>query len=110
VCHFCKKPCGEDRVRDHDHITGEYRGMAHNFCNLEEGKKNTEHYKIPVVFHNLKNYDGHLIIQNVGDHTSKISVIPQNYEKYVSFSLKRRNRVVLCTKFSFLVKERLRDG
>ena len=86
VCHFCKKPCGEDRVRDHDHITGEYRGMAHNFCNLEEGKKNTRNYKIPVVFHNLKNYDGHLIIQNVGDHTSKISVIPQNYEKYVSFS------------------------
>ena len=38
------------------------------------------------MFHNLKNYDGHLIIQNVGEHTSKISVIPQNYEKYISFS------------------------
>jgi hypothetical protein len=86
LCHFCKKPCGDDRVRDHDHITGEYRGMAHNKCNLEEGKKNTRNYKIPVVFHNLKNYDGHLIIQNVGEHTSKISVIPQNYEKYISFS------------------------
>ena len=48
--------------------------------------KNTRHYKIPVVFHNLKNYNGHLIIQNVGEHTSKISVIPQNYEKYISFS------------------------
>ena len=69
----CKKPCGVDRVRDHDHITGEYRGMAHKKCNLEEGKKNTKHYRVPVVFHNLKNYDGHLIIQNVGDYTSKIS-------------------------------------
>ena len=86
TCHFCKKPCGDDRVRDHDHITGKYRGRAHNKCNLEEGKKNTRRYKVPVIFHNLKNYDGHLIIQNVGEHTSKIDVIPQNYEKYISFS------------------------
>jgi hypothetical protein len=62
VCHFCKKACGDDRVRDHDHLNGEYRGMAHNKCNLEEGKKNTRNYKIPVVFHNLKNYDGQFII------------------------------------------------
>ena len=85
MCHLCQKLCGEDRVRDHDHITGEYRGPAHSKCNLEEGKKNTRRYKVPVIFHNLKNYDGHLIIQNVGEHTSKIDVIPQNYEKYISF-------------------------
>jgi FtsZ-binding cell division protein ZapB len=30
---------GEDRVRDHDHLAGKYRGAAHNKCNLEEGKK-----------------------------------------------------------------------
>eukprot|EP01050_Picozoa_sp_SAG11_P034405 SAG11_NODE_12145_length_719_cov_143.916129_1_plen_217_part_10 len=69
-CHFCQKPCGDDRVKDHDHITGDYRGPAHSKCNIEEGKKNTRRYKIPVIFHNLKNYDGHLIIQNVGNHTS----------------------------------------
>eukprot|EP01050_Picozoa_sp_SAG11_P029037 SAG11_NODE_8012_length_1069_cov_146.385567_1_plen_322_part_10 len=85
-CHFCQKPCGEDKVKDHDHLTGEYRGPAHSKCNLEEGKKNTRRYKIPVLFHNLKNYDGHLIIKHVGEHTSKIEVIPQNYEKYISFS------------------------
>jgi hypothetical protein len=51
-----KKPCEDDRVRDHDHITGEYRGMAHDKCDLEEGKQNTRNYKTPVVFHNLKNY------------------------------------------------------
>ena len=56
-CHLCKKVCGDDKVRDHDHITGEYRGPAHSNCNLEEGKKNTRRYKIPVIFHNLKNYE-----------------------------------------------------
>eukprot|EP01050_Picozoa_sp_SAG11_P019608 SAG11_NODE_3154_length_2644_cov_3.422004_5_plen_104_part_00 len=35
-----------------------YRGAAHSKCNLKEGKKNTKQYKIPVFFHNLKNYDG----------------------------------------------------
>ena len=86
VCHFCEKRCDDDRVRDHCHLTGEYRGPAHNTCNIEEGKKNTRRYKIPVVFHNLTNYDGHLIIREVGEHTSKIDVIPRNYEKYISFS------------------------
>ena len=86
VCHFCEKRCDDDRVRDHCHLTGKYRGPAHNTCNIEEGKKNTRRYKIPVVFHNLTNYDGHLIIREVGEHTSKIDVIPRNYEKYISFS------------------------
>lgn len=44
------------KVRGHDHLTGEYRGCAHNVCNL-----NYEDYKIPVFFRNLKNYDAHLI-------------------------------------------------
>ena len=53
---------------------------------MEEGKQNTRRYVIPVFFHNLKNYDGHLIIKSVGQYCSKIEVIPQNYEKYISFS------------------------
>eukprot|EP01050_Picozoa_sp_SAG11_P011911 SAG11_NODE_1295_length_5275_cov_3.069165_1_plen_108_part_10 len=46
-CHLRKKPfiSGEKRVRDHDHLTGQYRGAAHNKCNLEEGKKRTRNYK-----------------------------------------------------------------
>ena len=85
-CSFCKKPLNGDKVRDHDHLTGKYRGAAHNKCNLEEGKKRTRHYTIPVFFHNLKNYDSHIIISSVGKHTSKLSVIPQNYEKFISFT------------------------
>ncbi len=31
VCHICKKEFEENqiKVRDHDHITGEYRGPVH---------------------------------------------------------------------------------
>ena len=46
------------KVRDHYHITGKYRGSVHRDCNINI-KLNR---KIPVVFHNLKNYDSHLIM------------------------------------------------
>ena len=85
-CCLCKKPLGKDKVRDHDHLTGKYRGAAHSVCNMEEGKKRTRRYKIPVFFHNLKGYDGHLIVSEAGKFTSKLSAIPQNYEKFISFS------------------------
>jgi hypothetical protein len=34
-CHVCEKPLNGDSVRDHCHITGKYRGAAHNGCNLK---------------------------------------------------------------------------
>ena len=43
--------------------------------------------KIPVVFHNLKSYDAHLIISAVKQRHGEISVIPTNTEKYISFSI-----------------------
>ena len=30
TCHICTKQLGDDKVRDHCHITGNYRGAAHN--------------------------------------------------------------------------------
>ena len=49
------------KVRDNCHITGKYRGSSHRDCNINV-KLN---YKIPVVFRNLKNYDSHLIMQEL---------------------------------------------
>ena len=54
-CYICGdkyKPC-DVKVRDHCHITGKYRGSAHQKCNINY--KLTE--KIPVIFHNLRGYD-----------------------------------------------------
>ena len=35
-CHICNKECkkGDVPVRDHCHVTEEYRGSAHTNCNL----------------------------------------------------------------------------
>ena len=57
-CHICGNDLCDDRVRDHDHVTGLYRGAAHNIFNL----KHRITWKIPVVFHNLRGYDSHLIM------------------------------------------------
>jgi len=43
-----------EKVRDHCHITGEFRGAAHKKCNLLCSLKQIQ---VPVVFHNLKGYD-----------------------------------------------------
>ena len=82
-CYICGKDLGADKVRDHDHITGRFRGAAHNECNLNY--KFTR--KIPVVFHDLRGYDSHLIMSAIGTADKKITCIPKNMEKYVSFSL-----------------------
>ena len=76
------------KVRDHCHISGRYRGAAHAKCNLQLSIK-PEKVTILVVFHNLRGFDGHLIMGaagRMGYEDSKISCIPNNMEKYMSFS------------------------
>ncbi|GBO29059.1 hypothetical protein AVEN_122502-1 [Araneus ventricosus] len=86
-CSICKKALKGDRVRDHDHQTGRYRAALHSSCNLKFRLSK----KIPVVFHNLKNYDGHLIMQEIGKLKDyEITVVPTTIEKYVTFSLSKR--------------------
>ena len=86
-CHICKMEFvdhNEDykKVRDHCHLSGKFRGAAHNKCKLQ--------YKIPkffpVIFHNLSGYDSHLFIKNLGVTEGPISCIPNNEEKYISFT------------------------
>ena len=80
ICH--KKLNLEDRVRDHCHYTGRYRGAAHNICNLKYSKPNN----ISVFFHNLTGYDSHLFIKKLNTTMGTIDCIPNNQENYISFS------------------------
>ena len=74
-CHICCESIEEnqEKVRDHCHLTGKFRGAAHNSCNLNYKYKGV---KLPVIFHNLKGYDSHFILQYIGQFDKKkISVI-----------------------------------
>ena len=58
-CHICNEELTpDDKVCDHCHFTGEYRGAAHQSFNLQCRKPMI----IPVIFHNLQGYDAHLFI------------------------------------------------
>ena len=64
-------------------ITGRYRGFAHRDCNINIKLD----HKIPNVFHHLKNYDPHIIMQELGKLYFKINVIPNRLEYYLSFNI-----------------------
>jgi hypothetical protein len=83
-CSICSLPLNGDVVRDHCHVTGKYRGAAHNACNINLKQRE----RIPIFSHNLRGYDSHLIMEAIGKMKDKnIYCIPQNHEKYISFSL-----------------------
>ena len=45
--------------------------------------------KIPVIFHNLRSYDSHLIIKEISKFNVKVSVIPNGLENYMAFTINR---------------------
>ncbi|XP_071632794.1 uncharacterized protein [Temnothorax longispinosus] len=83
-CHICEKPFAPDnnRVRDHCHLTGRYRGPAHSTCNLNY----KDSHFIPVIFHNLSGYDAHFIIKEIAVAFEGSDVLPITKEKYISFT------------------------
>ena len=83
-CHICKMELENDKVRDHCHFTGKYRGAAHNSCNLQCRKPMI----LPVIFHNLQGYDAHLFIKQLACLPGELNCIPSTEEKYISFSKK----------------------
>ena len=97
-CWICDKDYIDNYVKvwDHCHIIGKYKDSTHRDCNIN--LKLTQ--KISVVFHNLKNYDFHLIMQELGKVNLKISIIPNGLQKYMRFSF--NNRIVFIDSFQFL--------
>ena len=55
--------------------------------------------KIHVIFHNLKGYDSHLIMQEIGKFVSNTSVIPNNLEKYIAFFLGEKLKFIDSLQF-----------
>ena len=89
-CKLCKNPLLQknfrDAVKDHCHITGRYRGAAHNACNLKMRiKPKTD--QIPVVFHNLRGYDAHHLMQAMSQLQKEVKYVSNNMEKYITFSV-----------------------
>ena len=84
-CWICDKlfDVGDDKVRDHCHITGKYKGVAHWSCHVDLKLSK----KVPVIFHNLRGYDSHLIIKEISKSDVKVSVIPNGLEKCIAFTI-----------------------
>jgi len=77
-----KKWANKGKVADNDHLTGQFRGTAHSFCNLTH--KNPRF--IPIFFNNLAGYDAHLFVKVFGEDEQHIKLIPSTEEKYITFS------------------------
>ena len=80
---ICNKLIENDKGRDHCHITCGYRGAAHWNCNVNMKISK----KLPILFHNFREYDSHLIIKELSKFNCSINVIPNGLGKYMSFSL-----------------------
>lgn len=97
TCHLCGKMFSRgEGVLNHDHLTGEILGKACVGCNLNY---KFSHF-IPVVMHNLRGYDSHLILEKIsGKFVKNIKLIPLNTEKCISFTL---DNIRFLDSFSFL--------
>ena len=86
-CWICKKRIDndEEKVRDHCHVTGKFTGAAHWNCNINFQLTK----KVPVIFHNLRDYDSHLNFNELDKSDAKIKVIPNGLEKYMTFFLNK---------------------
>ena len=100
IRYLCQKCFTEAnlKVRDHCHRTGAYRGTACNTCNINYF---TNRY-LPVVFHNLRGYDSHLILKKafkIGD--DQINAIPNSGEKSMTFTI---GELKFIDSFQFMAK------
>ena len=85
ICRFCEKIIESDKVRDHCHLTGRYRGPSHNICNINVKQKDSNF--VPFAFHNFSNYDCHMFFKRLVDLKKdkvKFKIIPRRNEEYIT--------------------------
>ena len=95
-CSICEKLIDNDdeKVRDHCHVTGRFRGATHRSCNINFQLTK----RIPVIFHNLRGYNSHLIFSELNKLNVKIDVIPNGSEK-MAFFLNKNLAFIDCMQF-----------
>ena len=85
ICRFCEKNIETDKVRDHCHLTGKYRGPNHNVCNINVKQKDS--YFIPFSFHNFSGCDNHMFFRKLVDKKNDkvdFDILPRTNEEYIS--------------------------
>ena len=87
---------GDVQIRDHCHITGTYWYFSHRDCDIKIKSNHT----IPIIFRNLKNFDLHLIMQELGKLNFKTSVTLNELEKYMSPNV--NNKLIFTDSFRYL--------
>lgn len=101
-CHLCSAALHDDKVADHCHVCGSYIGAAHAACNIACQVAGD----ICVFFHNLRKYDGHLLMQHIGEvahrYDYQLDCIPKGLEDYVTFSLVKRVRGKIVSRIKFM--------
>ena len=95
LCHICKKDFCYDkneknkfklyqRVKDHCHYTGEFRGPAHSICNLRYKVQ----WEILVKIHSGSKYDYHFIIIELAEaFKGQFECLGENTKKYIITSV-----------------------
>ena len=76
ICWICRQELKMDKVRDLCHVTGRFRGAAHNKCNINLRLPR----KLQIIFRNLQGYDGHIIFKELNDFNVDIDVIPKGID------------------------------
>ena len=100
TCRFCEKKVEYDKIRDHCHLTGKYRGPAHIKCNINVTQDKSNN--IPFKFHIFSNYDCHMFFKNLVDKKNdkvKIDINPKTKEEYISVTY---GRIRFLDSFRFL--------
>ena len=85
LCWVCKEELDTDKVRDYSTVKGKFRGASHSRCNKILEIPN----KLPIIFHNLDRYDGHLIFKETNNFNVDLEVIPQTIDKCMSAIVNR---------------------
>ena len=85
ICWICKQELNTDKIRDHCHVTGKFRGASHSKCNINLRLPK----KLPIIFHNLQGYGGHISFKEQDNFDVDIDVISKGIDKYMGIIVNR---------------------